>query len=368
MRFFTFVSSPPCEVCGRVGKYVSRALGVCLDCIRERFEEAKPYVEAAHRRSRERFGSPPEAPREGKVKCAMCTNECRPEEGKLGLCGVRKAWEGAVVPVAGRGKAFVEWYYDPLPTNCVAAWACGADTASRRALGFRGKNLAVFYGGCSFDCLFCQNWHHRRLAESSVPKSPEELADAVDGSTFCICYFGGDPTPQLEHALKASELALERARGEGRPLRICFETNGTMSPKLLGRMIELAEESQGTIKFDLKTWREELNLALCGVTNRRTLENFALLAERARGKSDPPLAAASTLLVPGYVDEAEVRKIAEFIGSVNPSVPYSLLAFHGEYLMTDLPPTPRSLAMRCYEAALEAGLTRVRIGNVHLLW
>lgn len=368
MRFFTFVSSPPCEVCGAEGKYVSRALGVCLDCIRERFDEARPYIGSAHRRSRREFGLPPEPPREGKVACAFCVNECKPREGEVGLCGVRIAKGGAVVNLAGGNNAYVEWYYDPLPTNCVAAWACHADIASRRELGFTGKNLAVFYGGCSFDCLFCQNWHHRRLAGRSRPKSPEELASAVDEGTYCICYFGGDPTPQLNHAIRASEIALERARERGRPLRICFETNGTMSPKLLERMIELALESGGTIKFDLKAWTEELNLALCGATNRRTLENFALLAERAKERPDPPLAAASTLLVPGYVDEHEVRKIAEFIASVNPEVPYSLLAFHPEYLMNDLPPTPRSLARRCYEAALEAGLTRVRIGNVHLLW
>jgi len=368
MRFFTLTSSPPCEVCGETGKYVSRALGVCLQCIRERFEEAKPYIEASHERSRREFGLPPSTPKRGSAKCTLCVNECRPEKGGVGLCGVRVAKEKGMANLAGGSNAYVEWYYDPLPTNCVAAWACGADIASKQELGFVGKNLAVFYGGCSFDCLFCQNWHHRRLANSSRPKSPRELVEAVDNATYCICYFGGDPTPQLNHALKASELALERARKEGRPLRICFETNGTMHPKLLERMIDLALQSGGTIKFDLKAWSEELNFALCGVTNKRTLDNFALLAERAKERPEPPLAAASTLLIPGYVDEHEVRCLAEFIASVNPTVPYSLLAFHPEYLMVDLPPTPRSLAIRCYEAAMEAGLRRVRIGNVHLLW
>jgi len=36
--------------------------------------------------------------------------------------------------------------------------------------------------------------------------------------------------------------------------------------------------------------------------------------------------------------------------------------------MTDVPPTPRSLAEACLEEAERAGLERVRIGNVHLLW
>jgi hypothetical protein len=43
---------------------------------------------------------------------------------------------------------------DPLPTNCCSAWFC---TGSHEP----GYNLGVFFYGCSFDCLFCQNWTHR---------------------------------------------------------------------------------------------------------------------------------------------------------------------------------------------------------------
>lgn len=36
-------------------------------------------------------------------------------------------------------------------------------------------------------------------------------------------------------------------------------------------------------------------------------------------------------------------------------------------LIADLERTPRTLALRCCQAAKEAGLERVRMGNVHLL-
>jgi pyruvate formate lyase activating enzyme len=76
---------------------------------------------------------------------------------------------------------------------------------------------------------------------------------------------------------------------------------------------------------------------------------------------------ASTLLVPGYVNAAEVGAIARVIAGLNPDIPYSLLAVHPQHLMADLPTTARVEAEACLEAALGAGLTRVRIGNVHLL-
>ena len=109
-------------------------------------------------------------------------------------------------------------------------------------------------------------------------------------------------------------------------------------------------------------------MALTGVTNRRTLENFARLAKQIPSRPEPPLLIASTLMVPGYIDVQEVGHIAEFIKSLNPEIPYSLLAFHPEYKMTDLPSTSQKQAQECLDAASQAGLRRVRVGNTHLLW
>jgi pyruvate formate lyase activating enzyme len=132
-------------------------------------------------------------------------------------------------------------------------------------------------------------------------------------------------------------------------------------------MMELVLESGGCVKFDLKVWDEHLHIALTGVTNRRTLENFRRAGETVSRRPVPPVLIASTLLVPGYVDEREVRSLAQFIASINPHIPYSLLAFYPHFFMPDLPRTPRKLAERCLSIAREEGLRNVRVGNVHLL-
>ncbi|NVL93246.1 MAG: radical SAM protein, partial [Desulfobacterales bacterium] len=121
------------------------------------------------------------------------------------------------------------------------------------------------------------------------------------------------------------------------------------------------------IKFDLKAWQEGLHLALCGVSNKRTLDNFRLVAHSIKKRPEVPLLVASTLLVPGYIDGEEVYRIASFISGCSPDIPYSLLGFYPHFLMKDLPRTTRLQAEECLQAAREAGLTRVRIGNVHLL-
>lgn len=363
---------PECQLCKRRAPYISQELGVCLNCLREKPEEALPIAAKAHKKSRLAFGLPDAPPRDAQgVLCSLCLNECRIGEGKVGYCGLRQNKRGRLEGVSAHvGK--LSWYHDPLPTNCVADWVCPGGTGA----GFpkfahypgpeRGyKNLAVFFHACSFNCLYCQNWQFKKETLKPYTTSLSELVAAVDERTSCICYFGGDPTPQLSFSLQASREALA-SRPEG-ILRICWETNGSMSIGLLKEMIDLALVSGGCIKFDLKAWDDNLHKALTGISNKRTLENFHFVADKIKLRPEPPLLIASTLLVPGYIDEREIRAIAKFIASLNPEIPYSLLAFYPHFYLKDLPLTKRAEAYLCLRAAQEEGLTRVRLGNIHLL-
>ncbi len=368
-------SSHGCAKCGRESNAISQAIGVCVDCLRKGGKEILRTAAAMHAENHERFGLPPAVPRSrGGVRCSVCVNRCSLADGQLGYCGVRKNIRGNLVERSGGPeRAFVEWYHDHLPTNCVGDWVCPGGTGSGypRYAHCKGaergyKNLAVFYCACSFDCLFCQNWHFRRPENRDEPRSVEEMVDAVDETTACICFFGGDPTPQIQHAIKASEVAREKCKGK--ILRICWETNGSMDRGFLDRAAELSFESGGCVKFDLKAWNENVHIALTGVTNKRTLENFRHLVDLSLKRPDPPFLIVSTLLVPGYMDETEISGIAHFIAELNPAIPYTLLGCYPHFYMSDLPRTSWKDAQRCAEICQEAGLSRVRLVNPHLLW
>jgi pyruvate formate lyase activating enzyme len=169
----------------------------------------------------------------------------------------------------------------------------------------------------------------------------------------------------MPFSLKASKQSRQKATD--RILRICWETNGSLNRDWLDQMMEIAMESGGCVKFDLKAWEPLLHRALTGVSNQDTLDNFRCAAEKISQRPVPPLLVASTLLVPGYIDLQEVVAIAEFIAGLNPDIPYNLLAFHPQFLMSDMPVTSKTLAMNCLQAARDCGLTRVRLGNEHLL-
>ena len=358
-----------CLHCGKSSPVISARIGFCVSCIRDHSGEVLPRLEEVHRESRRVFGLPEVPPRaENGLPCNLCFHRCRIPEGERGYCGV---WWNERGRLRGPGAeaARVSWYLDPLPTNCVADFVCAGGQgagfprwAHRPGPEYGYFNLAVFYEACNFNCLYCQNWHFRRGGQR---RSSEEMLADLRPEVSCVCYFGGDPGPQAPHALSFSRRAIREARG--RILRICWETNGGENPKILRQMMELSLATGGTLKVDLKAWSSAVHRALCGVSNQAVLENFRLLSAMVAARPEPPPLVASTLLVPGYVDEEELRGLARFLAELNPEIPWSLLAFHPDFMLTDLPTTSRDHAALALEIARSAGLKRVHLGNRHLL-
>lgn len=361
---------PRCKVCKKEGRAVSNEIGVCSDCIKNSFEEAEYHIVKTHALSRKFFKLPDAVPlnKEGKT-CTNCINKCTLTSGERGFCGVKINRDGKI---DGNDKGNYEWYYDLLPTNCVADWVCpggigsGYPTYSHR-LGpeYGYRNLAVFMNNCNFNCLFCQNWQFREKSSTAPTYGTEELAKLITHDTSCVCFFGGDPTPQIEFIIKSTDEMLSKKNNN--ILRICFETNGSMSEDYLKKIINISLHTGGCIKFDLKAWNENIHRALCGVSNIRTLRNFESAVKYINKRLEPPLLVASTLLVPGYVDTDEIRGIASFIAELDPTIPYTLLAFHPMFFMDDLPVTSKKHMEKSYEIAIGAGLKRVRVGDFHLL-
>ncbi len=237
-------------------------------------------------------------------RCNLCSNNC----SEIALCGK---------PEYGK----LTYYEDPLPTNCCNAWFCKGSKLT-------GTNLAVFYYGCNFDCLYCQNWTHKYF-EDARTVSIDELLRAVENFRVkCVCHFGGSPEPQLPFALKFSRTALKLRED----LIICWEWNGSGNTHLALKAAELSSMSGGTVKFDLKAWNPNLHVLLTGRDNERVLYNF----ERIFDKHGEVLS-ATTLLVPYYVDEEEVEASPASYPHSIPKFPTAFLSF---IQITECPTSP----------------------------
>lgn len=338
-----------CRRCGK--REAAQAISLCPSCLQSNPE--KDILSQPHS-TRKKYNLPAFPPRSAQGKtCRLCANECRLTEGEAGFCGLRINQNGKVIWDLPPRTLAAYTYYDPLPTNCCAAWFCPGSKE-------KGVNLAVFLYGCNFDCLFCQNASHRWVKQADRISFEEIIKLALNPAVRCLCFFGGSPEPQLPLTLQVSREIIRLSR---RDIRLCWEWNGAGHPALVQQAAELSRQTGGTVKFDLKAWNPAVGEALCGVSLSRTYENLGRLA---RLFPQPDLLTATTLLVPYYVDEGEVENIARFLAALNPEFPYSLLVFHPDDRLRDLPVTPLSQAKAAYQAA-KRHLRRVNIGNLHLL-
>ncbi|MEX2717715.1 MAG: radical SAM protein [Candidatus Sigynarchaeota archaeon] len=375
-----------CRYCGKSHALVSAALGACKDCIVARGpEEISSWSRELHARLRSSTdmgtstSTNADAATSGNARasqqpgsrCVLCERSCNTGKDAAGYCGLHG---GGAKHVATATRAFLHAYLDRNPTNCCMAWTCPAGSG----LGFPGFkkspgielgtfNYAVFFKGCNFDCLFCQNPDHQFISTRDEILIGSFIKPVLDNEQIsCICYFGGSPEPQIPFSINATKTLLEMVP-RGRVLRACWEWNGAGNPAMVKACASLAYRTGGNLKFDLKAWTPSLNEALCDAGNARVLSNFELVGKAFHDKRPGlPVIGATTLLVPGYVDAIEVESIAKFIASINREMPYSLLVFHPDHHVRDLPITPRKHVLEAKHAA-EKHLEHVNVGNLGLL-
>lgn len=355
------VPKKKCALCGFESSEISSSIRVCVECLRKNPKEALVFSKKSHEKWRRSIKFPI-TPSLGGKRCQFCVNECEIPSNGVGYCGVVKNIGEKLIPLTERfDRAYMRWYLDPHPTNCVAFPVC----PEKNNIGF--YNLAVFLAGCNLDCLFCQNIDHKymlsngEMRDGEIVSVDQLVSVANQKRVSCVCYFGGDPIPWSPFLLNASKKVSKR---------ICWETNGLMNETVAKQMALISLKSGGIVKIDWKAFTSSVYEALCGVNGERAVErlkkNVSVISS-IDSRKDPPLLLVSTLIVPHYVDEVEVGKIAHFLAQIDENIPYVLLAFAPQHLMHDVPTTSREQMKRAFNAATSAGLKRVYIGNIWLL-
>ena len=350
-----------CNICDKTHPFLSKFLGVCPSCVKQNPDSSIFYANVAHKKARAEWMLPPSVPRGDGVECNICANKCVISEGESGYCGIRTNNSGKIINNAGK-RAFLHSYLDPLPTNCCNTYFCPGAQES----GF--YNLASFFYGCNFSCLGCQNDQHRDIASAeqySIKKFEQKVID--NPRISCVCFFGGSPEPQLPFAIRAMNKIYKTLEDSRSQLRTCWEWNGAGNEKLVSQAVKLSLNTGGNAKFDLKFRSDILSQVISGVSNHQSFKNFEMCFNKYYSLRTSPVISATTLLIPGYVDVDEVEAIALFLSNLDKSIPYSLLVFHPDSFLSDLPNTPPKQVNDCFEIAKKY-LSNVHIGNKHLLW
>ncbi|MDO9008561.1 MAG: AmmeMemoRadiSam system radical SAM enzyme [Thiobacillus sp.] len=279
---------------------------------------------------------------DGRIQCDLCPRDCKLHEGQRGLCFVRKMEGGQMVLTTyGRSSGFC---VDPIEKKPLNHFYPGSSVFS---FGTAGCNLA---------CKFCQNWDISKSRETDTlmdQASPDQIAAAAErAGCKSVAFTYNDPVIFAEYAMDVADAC--HARG----LKTVAVTAGYIHDE--PRRAFYAK--MDAVNVDLKAFTEDFYFKLTGAHLQPVLDTLIYLKRETGVWFE-----ITTLLIPGHNDsDAELSAMSQWImRELGPDVPLHFSAFHPDWKMMDVPPTPASTLTRARDIALKAGLHYVYTGNVH---
>jgi pyruvate formate lyase activating enzyme len=216
--------------------------------------------------------------------------------------------------------------------------------------------LSFGTAGCNLTCKFCQNWDiskARAFDRLQDLASPAAIAQAaVDSGCRSVAFTYNDPVIFLEYAVDVAQACRERG------IKTVAVSAGYISPE---PRIEFFRHMDAA-NIDLKGFTEGFYKDLCTGRLAPVLETLEYL------KHDTSVwFEITTLLIPGKNDSpqeiaAECRWVMDHLG---PDVPLHFTAFHPDWKMTGMPPTPPATLRLARRIAMDSGLRYVYTGNIH---
>ena len=278
---------------------------------------------------------------DGRVQCDLCPRECKLREGQRGLCYVRARIDGEIVLTTyGRSSGFC---VDPIEKKPLNHFLPGTAV------------LSFGTAGCNLACRFCQNWDISKareydvLADQAIPEKVARVAEDLACRSVAFTY--NDPVVFHEYAIDVAEAARERG------IRTVAVTAGYVKPEPMREFYAQMDAAN----IDLKAFTEDFYHRTCAGALAPVLETL----EYVRHETDVWLE-ITTLLIPGLNDSAEeIDAMSTWVvDNLGDDVPHHFTAFHPDFKMRDLPPTPPSSLDRARPIAMENGERYVYTGNV----
>jgi pyruvate formate lyase activating enzyme len=271
--------------------------------------------------------------------------------------------------------------------------------------------LSVYQSGCNLSCKKCHSWRFSRyatgtwispdgfakaveryLASYAITSVPREEATSWHAQKLCkscgscvlygkrsarcpgvlgvdkielssqgwgparniVAFTGGDLTCQPEYYVRCAEVL--KARRE--KIWLLLETNGY---GLTSRTLDSFQQA-GIDSFwlDIKAYDDAVHRRLTGVSNRGILKLPGALKDRGF------VFEVLSLCIPGWVEADQIGQIAQELSAVDREIPFTILAFFPEYHLRTVPGPTVEQMLAAYRAARDAGLRKIKLGNVPL--
>lgn len=263
-------------------------------------------------------------------------------------------------------------HMDDLNSCRLCEWRCGADrhggergvcrvgpaeVAATMCSGTLASYIVTLLG-CCYRCLHCNayrisqypdpGWQYvGHIPAVALVSDAQERIAAYRGSRIrTISFTGGDPIIHLPYI---EEVAAE-VEQQSPDLGIGISTGGFATEATMERIVNLCQ----TITLEIKAYSDPVHRALTGAPVAPVLRNAEYLVQEGREK----IRVFRTVVIPGMTDR-EVSGIAEFIASLDPTVPYRLIGFRPNNVLYYHPGPPGEQMERLCAVSRKAGLDDV---------
>jgi len=274
------------------------------------------------------------------IRCFLCAHHCLIKDGKRGICATRENRGGALYSLV-YGKV-TSMNIDPIEKKPLFHFLPGS------------TSFSIATVGCNFRCEHCQNFEISQYTKehSDIPGqsvTPEAIVEAAKrNGCESISYTYTEPTIFFEFAYDCARLAHEKG------IKNVFVSNGYTSPEATRTIAPYLDGNNIDLKGGNDFYKE-----ICGARLEPVKETIRLMKELGVWVE------VTTLIIPDHNDSEEgLRNIAEFIKSVDLSIPWHVTQFYPTYKLTDKPRTPIKTLRRAREIGFETGLKYVYEGNV----
>lgn len=279
---------------------------------------------------------------DGRIQCDLCPRYCRLHDGQRGLCFVRaREQDHLVLTTYGRSSGFC---VDPIEKKPLNHFLPGTPI------------LSFGTAGCNLTCKFCQNWdisksrEMDRLMDRATPAAIAAAAERLGCRSVAYTY--NDPVIFMEYAMDVADACTDRG------IRSVAVTAGYMTAEPRAEFYRHMHAAN----VDLKAFTDDFYWKITSAHLAPVLETLEYLKHETSVWFE-----ITTLVIPGLNDsDQELTDMARWVvGHLGPDVPMHFSAFHPDWRMRDVGPTPPATLTRARRIAMDAGVRYAYTGNVH---
>ncbi|KYK33770.1 MAG: radical SAM protein [Thermoplasmatales archaeon SG8-52-3] len=275
-----------------------------------------------------------------KVQCNLCYHNCKINEGKKGICGVRKNENGILYTlIYGSASSLAA---DPIEKKPLYHFYPGTYAFSMGTIG------------CNFKCSHCQNYSISN-ADTSFPYMKEITPDDVvnlakQNNCQGVSYTYNEPTIWHEFSFDSAKIAKKLG------LYTCYVTNGYINEEPLRELSSYLD----AMNIDIKAFNDDFYRKICKSQLQPVLNTCELSKELGIHIE------LTYLVIPDYNDSLdEIGKFCRWIiEKLDNKTPIHFSRFHPDHNMLNVPITPMETLLKIFEVAKKEGILFPYLGNV----